>query len=190
MPAQLCADDAELRAGNFLIARKSLPDPNFEDTVVLLIDYSPRGAMGLIINWRSRVPLSRALGQVEEAKGHKDPVFVGGPVQRTGVQALMRSSASLTDGQRVFADVYLVSTRELLRKALGSGADSATLRVYLGYSGWGAGQLEREIGLGTWHILKGDAATVFDPDPDSVWPRLIRRTEFRIASRTGFASVR
>ena len=177
----LCGQNSELHSGVFLIARKDLPDPNFEDSVVLLIEYNKRGAMGLIINWQSRVPLSRALRQVEEAKSRKDPIYVGGPVERSGVLALLRSSDKPADAQLVFSDVYLVSSRELLRKTLASSTDSQALHVYLGYSGWGAGQLEKEIALGTWHILNADAATVFDPNPDAVWPRLIRRTELRIA---------
>lgn len=177
----LCAENSDLRAGAFLIAKKDLPDPNFEDSVVLLIEHNQRGAMGLIINWQSRVPISRALRQVEEAKGRKDPIYVGGPVERAGVLALLRSSHKPEDAQHVFADVYLISSREFLRKTLASDIDSAALHLYLGYSGWGAGQLEKEIALGTWHILAGDAASVFDPNPEALWPRLIRRTEQRVA---------
>jgi putative transcriptional regulator len=75
-------------------------------------------------------------------------------------------------------DVYLVSRREVLEKTLEAGAG---LRVYLGYSGWAPGQLEAELELGSWYIFRGDPAMVFDPDPETVWSRLIRGAEVRIA---------
>ncbi len=61
------------------------------------------------------------------------------------------------------------------------GKEPGVFHVFLGYAGWGPGQLEHEVELGAWHILPPDTASVFDADPESVWPRLIRRTELRIA---------
>jgi putative AlgH/UPF0301 family transcriptional regulator len=68
-----------------------------------------------------------------------------------------------------------------LEKTLAGKGEPSVFHVFLGYAGWGPGQLEHEVELGAWHILPADAASVFDADPDSVWPRLIRRTELRIA---------
>ena len=64
---------------------------------------------------------------------------------------------------------------------MAAGTGPATFRVYAGYSGWTAKQLQGEVELGGWHIFPGDASVVFDPDPESVWSRLIRKTEQRIA---------
>ena len=142
---------------------------------------SSKGAMGLIINWESTVPIARALREFQEAKGRKDRVFVGGPVQRSGVQALLRSKTKPDDARHVFEDVYLISTMELLRKTLADTEHPDSLRVYIGYSGWGAGQLDNELSLGTWHVTDGDAGTVFDPEPQSVWQRMIERSQLRFA---------
>ena len=184
-----CAASAQnhnLKPGKFLVARKRLPDPNFADTVVLIIEYEKKGAMGLIINWESTVPIARALREFEEAKGRRDRVFVGGPVARSGVQALLRSKTKPADARHVFADVYLISTMDLLRKTLADTEHPNSVRVYIGYSGWAAGQLDNEMTLGTWHVVDGDAATVFDPEPQTVWQRMLERTELRFALDPGF----
>jgi putative transcriptional regulator len=106
---------------------------------------------------------------------------MGGPVEPGNVLALLKSSTKLEDAERVFGNVYLISDKDLLEKTLADKADPYVFHIFLGYAGWGPGQLEHEMDLGAWHILPADAASVFDADPDSVWPKLIRRTELRIA---------
>jgi putative AlgH/UPF0301 family transcriptional regulator len=172
---------SQLAAGRFLVASRDLPDPNFAETVVLLIQYDDKGAAGLVINRPSEVPLSRVFEDLPEAKGRRDKVYLGGPVGRTGILALLRSKNKPEDARQVFADVYLISSKAQLGKAFSSGVQPDVFRVYVGYAGWGLGQLERELKLGAWHVFPGEAAAVFDADAGSVWPRLIERTERRIA---------
>jgi putative transcriptional regulator len=81
----------------------------------------------------------------------------------------------------VFGDVYLISDKAALTATLASRADASEFHTYVGYAGWGAGQLEHEVELGAWHLMPADAASVFHSDPDSVWPRLIKRTEMQVA---------
>jgi putative transcriptional regulator len=183
-PVPAPAQAPELAAGTFLVASRDLGDPNFSETVILLLRYDEeQGAMGLIVNRRTDLPLSRVFDDVKSAKGRKDLAYMGGPVEPGDVLALLKSSAKLEDADRVFGSVYLISDKELLEKMLADKAESGVFHVFLGYAGWGPGQLEHEMDLGAWHILPADAASVFDADPDSVWPRLIRRTELRIARR-------
>jgi len=178
VPAQ--SDD--LVAGKFLVAGRNLGDPNFSETVVLILRYDEdQGAMGLIINRGSDVTLSRVLHELKEAKDRSDTVYVGGPVETENVLALLRSPDPPSDAQRIFSSVHLITTKDALEKALSEKLEPANFHVYLGYAGWGPGQLEHEISLGAWKILPPDAGSVFDADPDAVWPRLIRRTETRIA---------
>ncbi len=176
------AQAPELAAGTFLVASRDLGDPNFSETVILVLRYDEeQGAMGLIVNRRTDLPLSRVFEDVKSAKGRKDQAYMGGPVEPGDVLALLKSSTKLEDAERVFGNVYLISDKDLLEKALADKAEPGAFHVFLGYAGWGPGQLEHEVDLGAWHILPPDAASVFDADPDSVWPRLIRRTELRIA---------
>jgi len=171
----------KLAPARFLVASRDLGDSNFAETVVLLIDYSDEhGAMGLVINRRSDVPLSRVFEDFQEAKGRSDPIYLGGPVELGRVMALLKTPAKPGDAKRVFGDVYLISDKDLLQKTL-AAADASTFHAYLGYAGWQPGQLENEVEGGAWHVVAADAAEVFHSDPETVWPRLIRSTETRIA---------
>jgi putative AlgH/UPF0301 family transcriptional regulator len=174
---------ADLAAGKVLVASRDLPDPNFAKTVILLVQYDEDGVVGLILNRRSKVPVSRVLDEVAGAKQRPDPVYAGGPVGRTEVLALVRPRHPLGDAKRVFGDVFLVSSKESMEKTFAAPADADTVRVYLGYSGWTEPQLEHEMDLGAWYIFQGSAKTVFDSDPESLWERFIRETELRIACR-------
>jgi putative AlgH/UPF0301 family transcriptional regulator len=181
-PVSAPAQAPELAAGTFLVASRDLGDPNFSQAVILVLRYDEeQGAMGLIVNRRTDLPLSRVFEDVKAAKGRKDLAYMGGPVEPGDVLALLKSSAKLEDADKVFANVYLISDKDILEKTLADKTEPGVFHVFLGYAGWGPGQLEHEVDLGAWHILPPDAASVFDADPDSVWPRLIRRTELRIA---------
>jgi putative AlgH/UPF0301 family transcriptional regulator len=181
VPAQSTQTHA-LAAGKFLVASRDLLDPNFAETVVLLVRYEEDGVLGLIINRRTKVPIARVFPELPESiKGRSDPLYTGGPVARTMALALLRSRDRLEGAEPIFADVSLVSSKALLQKKMAVGTGPATFRLYAGYSGWTATQLQGEVELGGWHIFPGDASMVFDPDPESVWSRLIRRTEQRVA---------
>jgi putative transcriptional regulator len=182
-PVQGSAQDAELAPGKFLVASRALADPNFSEAVILLVRFDEeQGAMGLIVNRRTDLPLSRVFQDLKQAKARTDLAYMGGPVESDNVLALLKSSEKLDETQRVFGGVYLISSKDLLEKALAEKVEPSGFHVYLGYAGWGPGQLEREVEVGAWHIMPPDAASVFDAEPDSVWARLIRRTEMRIAA--------
>ncbi len=168
----------ELAAGKVLVAARNLPDPNFTETVVLLIEYSKDGAAGLVLNRPSGVPLSRALPGVGDG-GASATAFIGGPVSPEAVIALSRAACDAC--QSVGRDVYLVNTSEALKTLLAGGADARRLRVYAGYAGWGPGQLEAETRQGAWRVHEADAPVVFDPDPESLWRRMFKRTEAVLA---------
>ena len=171
-----------LAAGKLLVSARGLPDPNFAETVILLAEHSGEGSMGLIVNRRTDLPLARLFPHLKPAKGGSAELFIGGPVSPDGVLALLRSTVPTSDSRRVFDDVYLIATREGLDGSILAGAEQSRFRVYLGYAGWGSGQLERETTQGAWHVFRADAAVVFDPAPDSLWQRQVRRTEDRMAS--------
>jgi putative transcriptional regulator len=181
LSAQVPRPVNKLGAGKFLVARRDLPDPNFAESVVVLIQYDRKGAMGFIINRRTKVEVSRLFQGLKLAAGRKDPVYMGGPVGIEGVLGLLRTATKPEDARPVFPDIYVVSSKETLEKALSAGGDPNSLRIYLGYSGWGAGQLEGEVELGMWHIFEADPAVIFEPDPSRLWERLVKQTELRIA---------
>lgn len=165
----------ELAAGKLLVAARNLPDPNFADSVVLLIQYSPDGAAGIVLNRPSRVPLARALPWTSPGPAGDAFAFIGGPVEQDTVLALSRVACAACP--LLGRDVYLVSSPAALQDRLAYAPNDRQLRAYIGYAGWGAGQLDAETRQGTWHVMDGDAQTVFDPAPASLWQRAIRRAE-------------
>ena len=171
----------DLGIGKLLVAQRDLSDPNFSETVILLVQYDEQSALGLVINRKTKVPISQALQQLKGANNWSGLVYAGGPVATTGVLALLRSHVKPEEMQPVLGEIYLVSSKPLLEKLLAEGPAAADLHVYLGYSGWGAGQLENEVNLGAWYIIDGKPGLVFDSDPASLWSRLIAQKEQRFA---------
>jgi putative transcriptional regulator len=171
----------DLKAGRLIVASRNLPDPNFAATVILLAEYGKDGAMGLIVNRRTDVTLARIFPDLQSPESGAT-AFFGGPVSVSGVLALLRSASARADSRHVVGDVYLVNTGEVLKKTMAAGEGPRRFRVYVGYSGWGPGQLEHETNDGSWFVLDGDADVVFDPDPESIWRRQIKRAEALSAS--------
>jgi len=179
---QNAAGGEELARGRFLVASRGLGDPNFAEAVVLLLDYAEDGsATGLIVNRRTDLPLSRVFRDLKDASQRTDTAYIGGPVELNSVLALIKSATKPEHARQIVGDIYLISSKELLQKTLESRTGPEAFHVYLGYAGWEAGQLEHEIDLGAWRVLPASAAEVFHSDPESVWPRLIRRTETQVA---------
>jgi putative transcriptional regulator len=168
-----------LAKGRFLVAGRNLRDANFAETVVLLVDYHTRGAMGLIINQPTEVRLTQVLPDMVGLQQRPDTVYIGGPVDRRRIVLLIRSSSALEDAQQVLDDIYISSSRTLFERLVDKAAVGEQFRVYAGYAGWAPGQLEREVSRGDWHILPADAETVFNKAPAEIWPELIRKGSIR-----------
>jgi putative transcriptional regulator len=166
--------------GRILIADRYLEDSNLAEAVIFLISYDKDGAMGLVLNRRTDVPVARALKSLKEAASHDEPVFLGGPVDGTGVLGLFRTSDKPSGAKQILPGVYLLASKELLQKTLTGNASSNTFRIYMGYAGWGPGQLESEVGQGAWKTMTGNADKIFDPDPDTLWTRLIHEMEGQV----------
>ncbi|HZS54855.1 MAG TPA: YqgE/AlgH family protein [Bryobacteraceae bacterium] len=171
--------ELHLDAGSILCANEKLSDPNFARSVILIVRFDPdKGAEGLVLNRQTEIPISRVF---PKAKHAKDPVYLGGPVQISGVQALLRLTEKTADAVQIVGDVYVTGAKELIDKSIDSEADASKFRLYLGYAGWTSGQLEAEIRMGAWSVIRGGAKIVFDPNPDSLWPRLTRESRTQIA---------
>jgi putative transcriptional regulator len=173
----------DLGVGKLLVASRDLGDPSFAQTVVLLVHYDEEGVVGLILNRRTEVPLSRVLEGRKAAIDPSHKVYRGGPVETPAVFALLQSPAKVEGAQHIFGAVYLISTKALFEQTISTRPDPDTFHVYLGYAGWNADQLEKEVDLGAWYIFRADAGTVFNADPDSLWSRMIRKTELNLAER-------
>ncbi len=174
------ADD--LGVGKLLVASRNLDDPNFAQTVLLLVHYDAQGVVGLILNRRTNLPLSRAFEGLKAAKDRSDPVYLGGPLETPAAFPLLQSLTKVEGAEHIFGGVYLISTKALLEKTIAARTDPSMFRVYLGYAGWTREQLRMEVQLGSWFIFQADARTVFNSNPDSLWSQMISQTELKSAT--------
>src|SRR5438128_1829731 len=110
-----------LSTGKILVASRELRDPNFAESVVLLVEFSSKGAVGLILNRQTDVPVSRAFTGPEALNATRALLFLGGPVEVQGVLGLARGTAGSGD-RHVLGDVYLVNSRESLDALIAGGA--------------------------------------------------------------------
>lgn len=168
-------------------------DPNFSETVVLLLEYGETGALGLIINWPTEMPADYALPEVEGLEKSPHHMFIGGPVQRGQITLLLQADAAPGNARHVFDDIYFSSSGDLLRQLSSETDSDKQFRLYLGFAGWGAGQLDAELARGGWRILPGEADIVFDPSPETVWAELVERSTIHwtglLAPQFGTADV-
>ncbi|HUK56085.1 MAG TPA: YqgE/AlgH family protein [Nitrospiria bacterium] len=166
-------EDAVLKRGMMLVAMPALLDPNFRQTVVWLCDHSSEGAMGLVINRPTTVPLSTVYPEAVKLYGREDPLYVGGPVQTDALMILYQGEPIPT-ARPVSQDVHLTGDLHLLQTQNRVLESDSRIRFYLGYAGWAPGQLETELRSGAWRLLPGDSNIIFQEDPLRVWPRMIQ----------------
>jgi putative transcriptional regulator len=168
-------NDVHISKGMFLIARPNLPDPHFAETVVLLIDYSPNGAVGLIVNRSSDVRLKKVLPDVKGARVRNKKIFLGGPVAVNQLFFLVYSERQPEESIQLLEKVYILQKPETIDQILTKKDKKMRLRVYVGYAGWAIGQLEYEISRGDWNLMPADAESIFIKEPKDVWPELVHR---------------
>ena len=163
---------SESLVGQLLLASPTLLDPNFARTVVLIGVHSEDGAMGVVLNRPSNVTVGEAAPLLEDALDAFEPVFVGGPVQPSSIVFLAEfldpSPAGLLVLERIgfpSPDAPLETLAEITSRR----------RVYAGYAGWGAGQLEAEIENGDWIADPALPEDVFAEIPEELWSDILTR---------------
>ena len=159
---------------HFLIAMPGLEDAAFSRSVVYVCEHSEKGALGLVINKPSDINLKVLFDKVELPLGRADlmqsPVFQGGPVQVDRGFVLHEPIFAQADkpGESVYASTMCIpgglemTTSKDVLEALSTGAGPRKVLVSLGYSAWGEGQLESELGENSWLTVDADIAVIFD----------------------------
>ena len=160
--------------GRLLVAAPLLGDPNFERSVVFLLEHGEEGALGVVLNRPSELEVGEPLPEWRRFTGSPEVVFVGGPVSRSSVIALARLDRDLPSGawERVLDTVGVLDLTGDPDE-VGAGVDA--LRVFAGYAGWGSGQLEEEIGEGAWYVVDAEPADAFTAAPDVLWHAVLKR---------------
>ncbi|MGE3803830.1 MAG: YqgE/AlgH family protein [Gemmataceae bacterium] len=149
-------------AGSFLIARPILHDPNFMESVVLMIQHGAAGAFGVVVNkpavTKSELPF---------------PVFLGGPCESEGLLLVHGHPEWSTDPHQLAPGIFLGDQACSDRVTdLQPGAE-ARFRMFAGYAGWGPGQLEGELSSGAWAVLPASGAILFDTPTERIWRDLL-----------------
>jgi putative transcriptional regulator len=164
---------ARTHEGRLLVATPVIGDPNFERTVVLVLEHGNEGAFGLVLNRPTELDLLDPLPQWYSFAATPSVVFVGGPVEQERAIALARAD----DGAVVGWHPVLgsVGTLDLNRRPDEVGPGLGELRVFAGYAGWGSGQLESEIESGAWFVVEASVDDVLCDNPTDLWSDVLRR---------------
>ncbi|MGH3507318.1 MAG: YqgE/AlgH family protein [Nocardioidaceae bacterium] len=173
--------------GRLLVATPLLEDPNFHRTVVLILDHDDDGALGVVLNRPSEIPVVAVLPDWTPAVPEPSQLFTGGPVSPQAAVAVgVRSDRTELAGFRHttgdFGLVDLDADPEQLAPAL------VGIRVFAGYSGWGSDQLETEIAEGSWYVVSAEPRDVLHPEPESLWRSVLRRQPGELAYVATFPS--
>jgi putative transcriptional regulator len=177
---------ATARTGRLLVAESGLRDPNFAGSVVLLLNHSDEGSLGVVLNR----PLEAGVGDVlpgwAERTSPPDRLFQGGPVGTSsaiGVAVLPGDGPEPLGVRRLvgaFAVVDLDAPADVVRPAV------AGLRIFVGHAGWGAGQLDGELGHGSWHVVGAEPNDVMTPDAANLRRAVLRRQPTALALLSTF----
>jgi putative transcriptional regulator len=170
------AVDSSLR-GTLLVATPMLGDPNFERTVVLLLEHNDEGAVGVVLNRPTSLDFIEPLSAWSDLAAHPPVVFAGGPVGSGSAIGLGRSSGGT------------VATVDLSLDPAGQGVEQ--VRVFSGYAGWTGGQLEDEIDAGAWWVVRSEPDDALSPEPEGLWKAVLKRQRSGLAMFANFpADVR
>ncbi|MBV9817695.1 MAG: YqgE/AlgH family protein [Solirubrobacterales bacterium] len=157
--------------GQLLIAGPELADPHFWRTVVLIVEHSEEGALGLVLNRRSEATIGEAASALDPLFDGDDPLFIGGPVQPSALIVLAEFEDTEHAALVAFEDVGVL--------AGGARPDPAggvrRGRAFVGHAGWGPGQLDSELERGDWILEPAQRQDAFSENPDELWPSVLTR---------------
>lgn len=166
---------SESLRGKFLVAGPKLRDSNFFKTVVLLLEHTEEGAMGLVLNRPSSLTVGNALaGHLEPTDG-EEMVFVGGPVEPADLFLLHTNDTVAGEfdvAPEVVAGLFVTNAADQFEAVLSAPKNGAKTRVFCGYAGWGPGQLEGEIGRGDWLAVDAECDALFGTSVYDLWDDL------------------
>ncbi|WP_193608363.1 YqgE/AlgH family protein [Nocardioides lijunqiniae] len=170
-----------VEAGVLLVSTPALNDPNFTDTVILVLDADDSGTLGVVLNRPSGLAVADVLDAWQDVVTGPEVLFQGGPVMTEGALAvaLLTSAADSPVGFREVTGQLGLIDLDTPVELLGDSLDS--LRIFAGYAGWGAGQLDGEIETGSWYVVPATADDVFREDPSDLWRDVLRRQPGELA---------
>jgi putative transcriptional regulator len=164
------ADDAGQLTAILLVARAELPDPNFAESVVLVMNNLADGPVGVIINRPTAMAVAELFPEMKRLAHVQDKVYFGGPVDFGAVWFLFRAARPPAHAVQVLDGVYLSGDRDVLLRLLDRARPMEGLRIFIGHAGWAPDQLEAEIARGDWTLERAESDRVFSPRTERPWP--------------------
>ncbi len=159
-----------LTTGKLLIAEPFLADPNFARSVVLLCEHGAEGSVGFVLNRPTTLTLGDLLPDLFTPLLS---VNQGGPVQLDTLHMIHRAAAQY-GGNEVYPGVFWGGSYEALQESIRENTyQPIDLRLFVGYSGWAQGQLEKEVGEGAWLIADATPGLLFETDAENIWRRAL-----------------
>ncbi len=163
--------DIHPQKGSLLVAEPFLGDPNFERSVILLTEHNENGSVGFVVNKQLDLQLDDI---VIGFPSLDTPVFHGGPVQQDSLFFIHNKGSLIPGSEHIKEDLYwggdLEPLKELIKLNL---VTTENIRFYLGYSGWGAGQLDAELDQRSWMILNDAPVNLFLNHSDEMWRQVL-----------------
>lgn len=160
------------KAGKLLISEPYMGDENFERTVILLCEHNDKGSFGLVLNQKTQLTLS----DVIDNNYSEQPIFTGGPVQQNTLHFLHRLGKDVINTSKVADNIYWGGDFEQIKSMLNyKSGETSAVKLFVGYSGWEAGQLQLELARNSWYITNADASLIFDTPPKDVWRSVLRQ---------------
>ena len=169
---------ADSLRGQFLVASRSLNDPNFFKTVVLIVEHTPDGAMGLIVNRPSSVTVSNALSMHFSLPETDELVHVGGPVEPSDLFILHNAAELEVNERPVLPGLFVGSNGSVFEevvRSLNKPEHGCLFRIYSGCAGWAPNQLEHEIQRGDWFMTQACPEMVFSCEPYDSWDCCLKK---------------
>ncbi|HEY5664100.1 MAG TPA: YqgE/AlgH family protein [Ilumatobacter sp.] len=171
-----------LTKGRLLVATPPLEDPNFDRTVVYVLEHHTEGALGVVINRPTDEPLADPVDRWSDLQAVPGALFDGGPVEPDALIALAWAKTPVVEATDDLSPIAgSVASIDLTRDPAFVAGQVESVRVFRGYAGWGPGQLEGEIEAGAWLVLDAEPGDVFDAAPESLWRSVLRRQRGRLA---------
>ena len=162
----------EIKPGSLLISDPFLKDPNFIRTVVLICEHQMEGSLGFVLNKRVNYDLGKL---IENAKGIQFPIFQGGPVQLNTLHFIHQCPTKISGGMELIDGLYWGGDfDEVLMQLKQKNVSENELRIFLGYSGWGEGQLAAELNDKSWITRMATKNLVFGDYNQPLWKKALK----------------
>jgi putative transcriptional regulator len=171
------ADPVTPHAGLFLVAARDMADPRFRQAVILLVEHSEKGSLGLMVNLPSDLFLGQRLAATGKLRNEGYRLYFGGPMDAGVVMFLVRAAKPPAQATPVLDDLYFGISRTTLESLLDADTPRGRMRLFLGHASWDPGQLAGELKAGAWHLVDAQLEQVFTRRPRELWHELIQRVD-------------